>query len=104
MNPKVEIALKSQKAGFALKAVVFLAFVGVFVFVLWASRPTETEDITLTYEGGTHPEFNLTMGDNWRSHNQTDMNTLKQSLITYLNSQPNSDTLCGERCVLESLN
>ena len=53
--------------------------------------PTPTENITVTYDGGTHPIFNLTMKQGYND------NILRQSLTDYLNDPvQDSDTLCGE--------
>jgi len=57
-----------------------------------------TEDITLTYEGGTRPAFNLTMQQGYNPV------ILRQSLINYLNTHPDKTTLCGPgNCVIDKL-
>jgi hypothetical protein len=60
--------------------------------------PGGTESITLTYEGGTIPVFNLTMRAGYNPI------TLRQSIINYLNSHPDKTTLCGIRnCTIDKL-
>jgi hypothetical protein len=87
MNPKAEVALK------VVAGIVVLAFA---VGLMWPEdSETPGNTISFTYTGGTHPRFILTMDDNWSSQNQTDMNTLKQSLTNYLNDQTDKDILCG---------
>jgi len=51
--------------------------------------------ITFTYEGGTYPQFILTMDDNWNLRDQHNIDVLKRYLIAYLNNQTDKDILCG---------
>ena len=67
--------------------------------------PRPGSNVSVTYEGGTSPEFNLTMSADWNAQVPSDVLSLKQSIITYLNNQPDTTSLCGsEQCTIDKLN
>ena len=51
--------------------------------------PVVTSEITFTYDGGTHPVFNLIAEQGY------DRDDLRRIIIDYLNGHPDKATLCG---------
>ena len=62
------------------------------------TQPVVTSEITFTYDGGTHPVFDLTVEQGY------DRDNLRRIIINYLNEHPDKATLCGSaNCTIDKL-
>jgi hypothetical protein len=60
--------------------------------------PVVTSEITFTYDGGTHPVFDLIAEQGY------DRDNLRRIIIDYLNGHPDKATLCGSaNCNINNL-